>query len=64
MNARARLRHLRDSYGRPVKIFDDVRAAEPSPALSDAEKERAKRVANLITTLHIHETTKGKSALK
>lgn len=64
MTPRNRLRHLRDSYGRPVKIFDEVRSATASAPLSDADKDRAKRVATLITTLHIHETTKGKSALK
>ncbi len=64
MNARNRLRHLRDAYGRPYKIFDEVRSAQPSPPLSDKDKERAARVASVITTLHIHDATQTKSALK
>lgn len=64
MSVVARLRHLRDRYGSPVKVFDDVRSAELPIPLSDAEKDRAKRVAAVITNLHIHETTSGKSALK
>ena len=59
-----RLRHLRDAYGQPYKIFDEVRTAQASPQLSDADKERARRVSSVITTLHIYNATNTNSALK
>lgn len=64
MTAERRLRHLRDSFGRPYKVINDVRAAQPSPPLTEIEKERARRVASVITNLHIYDATRSKSALK
>lgn len=64
MSPQTRLRHLRDAYGNQYKIFDDVRAAKPSEQLSDADKERARRVSSVITTLHIYNATNSNSALK
>ncbi|MDE2473167.1 MAG: hypothetical protein KGL35_31785 [Bradyrhizobium sp.] len=65
MNPRRCLRHLRDAYGRPYQVFDDVRAVSPTASQWSAEQlERAKRISSLITTLHIHNTTKSNSALK
>lgn len=64
MNPRLQLRHLRDAYGRPYKIFDEVRSVQASPPLSELDKERARRVSSVITTLHIYNATNSNSALK
>ncbi len=64
MRPQTRLRHLRDAYGRPYKIFDEVRAAKISEPLSELDKERARRVSSVITTLHIYNATNSNSALK
>lgn len=65
MNPRRCLRHLRDAYGRPYQIFDEERAVNPTASQwSDEQLQRAKRIASVITNLHIHNATKSNSALK